>query len=321
MKRFTALLSAAALVAFGSLASAQVTISSTNYSLDVFDSGYTDNDGAVYNLCWFFTDGSTQVFADNGFTNHTNQVVATNDTTTGSSNSATLTAFGSSTAISGLTGSLAISIADGPGTSAVVTYAWQFDNSTGSPIDLTVVKFLDGDVTPFASNLTGFTDQDFTDYTLNAGNTVGVPGIGLAGTGGAIDLSTGYLLDADTAPTAISGFGDSGGSSFWWSDSNNYSGLGVESNDAIATAMQNIITENGFHAVRCYCSCNRKRFPDHLSRLWCWPGASTKRLQRSLQHHCCQRLDALLNILSRHRQKQFLLRPVFTTGRKFLCSD
>ncbi len=226
------------------------TLSSSNFSFDVDDIGFSFNTGpgsSVWNCTWYFSDGTVQAFSDDpgAFTGplHQNDLVGSNTGTTASTNSADITAFGGTTAIPNLTGTLDISVNDGPGSSAVVTYAWTIDNSGGSAVDLTIVWFLDGDVPTFSSNLSGFTSSDFGDYSIV--NTVGAPGIGLAGTGGAIDLSTGYLLDSNVNPAYLLGLGDSGGASFWWASANNFAGLGVEENFGIPPALQNNIVTNG----------------------------------------------------------------------------
>lgn len=243
--KFSKLFAAAAVLAIAGSVQAQNSISSTNFSTAVADTGYIRNEGAIWNLTWSFSDGSIIAFADNGFSAHTNQVSGTPVTSDASSFQTDLTAFGSETAIADLTGTLNVDVADGTGSVGIVTFEWILDNAGGTPINLTIVKFLDADVNPFDSNLTALTDgTELTDYTIV--NSIGVPAIGLAGSTDAIDISSGFVLDSDTDPTSFLGFGDSGGSSFWWSSSSNFAGLGVEDNNgAIPAALTNTIATNG----------------------------------------------------------------------------
>lgn len=245
---------AGALLASASLLPAQgtlqaISIGSGAGSLDLdlaYTTGHVDGDSGtfdpgggvaagttIWNIGFLFYDGTTDVWADNGFLGHANQIADGTVSSTASSITNTGMTF---PGITGLTGNLQMELTQPiPNTQNIVTctWSWTLINANPAELPLNVTWFVDMDsyvdTNDFVDDVVAFKNS-LSNYTF--GNSLG--GVVMGNTSGSgVDLNTGVVMDVVgagiTDMRGISYTDGSAGSSFFWSDSDSYAGQGPES--------------------------------------------------------------------------------------------
>ncbi len=234
----------------------------------VYTDGFIDGDDATFNpgggvsanttiwnhnFCIYDVAGATDYWStDTGFTNHTTHPTDGTEVLSATQLSHTGMTFSGNASLGA---DLQIDLsAPSAGNTVEMSFAWTFSNSSGSPIELRLFHFVDGDVyvggSAFNDDIVAFipATESVSGYTMR--NTKGVAAIGDSDGGSGVDLNRGILVDWDTEPTYYYGISSDNGSSFWWSASSEYSGTGIEATSfdfdgAIQDVVQNDVDSNG----------------------------------------------------------------------------
>lgn len=205
-----------------------------------FDNGAVASGSTLWNLCWMIGDkvNEASYFHDIGFTAavHTNnRPVDGSVATTATQVTNTGMTFPNSP---GLTADTSVTVSQPTADdTARATWTWDFNNSGGSAIDLVIVWFADVDCylggTSYTDDLVGAHTSDFhAGHALAIGDDNGF---------GLVDLNQGILMDAGTVPTRYCGISDSMGSSYYWSNQYNYTGISPEIVGQIDDSLANVI--------------------------------------------------------------------------------
>ena len=201
-----------------------------------FYADVSTHETTIWNLCFFIYDktNAKYYYMDYGFTgtDHTS-----NRPVDGTINIATLPTSFTNTGMtfpnsSGLTANLTVTISQPtPGNTARLTHTYAFNNTNASPIDVKMLCFADvdcyfgdtGHSTGYTDDLNSACDSDFITgnnrVTLAQGENDGT---------GKVDLNRGVKIDCDNPITDFAGLNDTGGASYWWSNSYNYASHGMD---------------------------------------------------------------------------------------------
>lgn len=252
-------------IAVGQTAISTVSVGSGagSLSVDSFNSwGFIDGDNAtfdngtdtaattIWNLCWmvYDVDADASYYLDEGFTaaEHTN-----NRVTDGTVDQSGLPASFSNTGIgfpnsANLSADLVVTAsAPDAGNTARLAWSWTFDDTSGTTRNLRLIWFVDVDSYIDTNDY----QDDFAAFTTSANHSGLAIAMGNSGGSDDVDLNTGVLVDANTAPARSYGISDSLGSSFYWSAQNTWATDGPEIvkqiDDALWDTVQNDADNNG----------------------------------------------------------------------------
>ena len=203
----------------------------------------TNNATSVWNLCFYICNtanpGTEGYWIDKaGFSAHTSRPV--NGTIIQNSTQITNTGmtFGST---ANLTCDLQITLSQPlPNTEniAKVTWVYTFKNNSGSPLNLRMIMFLDGDMYfppggSYTDEIVGATQSDFGAYrTLCQGDDNG---------SGLVDLNKGVKIDCDNTIDRFFGLSNNTGPSYFWSNQAPYNPNGPEAVYKIADIYANTV--------------------------------------------------------------------------------
>ncbi len=204
----------------------------------------------IWNMCWALYDvsGDTMYFMDKaGFLAHTTRPTDGAIVTTATGMTNTGMTFGST---ADLTANLAVNLTQGitfPFPKA--TFTWTFNNSAATAKDLRLFWFVDMD------NYLNTNDyfDDYVGMTPSANGGLAIVLSNSDGSGG-LNMDEAIVADSDTAPDRWTGISDNLGSSYYWSSTSNYAGIGVEAVKQIDDSLNlkvendadtNLVTDSG----------------------------------------------------------------------------
>ncbi len=194
----------------------------------------------IWNLCWALYDeaGDTMYFMDTGFTVHTVHPTDGTIATTATGMTNTGMTFGST---ANLTANLGVNLTQTV-PSPKATFTWTFNNTAATAKDLRLFWFVDVDNYTDTNNY----EDDYVGMTPSTNGGLAIV-LGNSDGSGGLDMNEAVVVDSDTAPDRWAGISDNLGSSYYWSSSSNYAGIGVESVKQIDDSL-NLKVENDANA-------------------------------------------------------------------------